>query len=127
MVFKRVQTRTFLGEWKLLLFFFFSFLFYAFHLPSRPLLSRSVFRLPSLARWSVTFATAMQPPQTPVDSEWHEIKLVSFGMGISFASAMRVPANAPAARSNYDRGPVLDRFPSPSLFPVATKREIYRG
>ena len=108
-------------------FLFFSFLFFSLlcSIFLLALLSRTVVSLQSLVRWSVTFATATQPPQTPVDPEWHEIKLVSFGMGISFASAMRVPANAPATRPNYDRGPVPDRFPS-SHRPAVSRRDKER-
>lgn len=58
--------------------------------------------------FSLLFATppAAPPPKqrstTPIDLKWHEIKLASEGVGISFASRVRVSANAPRARSNYD-------------------------
>lgn len=46
--------------------------------------------------------SACNSTQTPIDLKWHEIKLVSSGMGISFASATRVSTNAPRTRPNYD-------------------------
>lgn len=66
------------------------------------LLFRPVFSLlfasPQAARSNPT----AQRSATPIDLKWHEIKLASDGVGISFASCVRVPANAPRARSNYD-------------------------